>query len=162
MRPRFTTPACLVAVLLALTVLAGCQDAPATLETSAAPETAEADVVWSKAYRQFLADYPGALSFLENTAEATRGVAIASELVRTWTAEHRQGWLRPRRQHGRLDSPLVYPGAREEAKVRAMDGIAAYVASVAEGGEPPPTLLNDLWNLGLQWPWEFPEGHQPE
>ncbi|MDE2986253.1 MAG: hypothetical protein OXU69_16240 [Gemmatimonadota bacterium] len=56
----------------------------------------------------------------------------------------------------------MYPGAGEEAKVRAMDGIVAYVASVAEGGEPPPTLLNDLWNLGLQWPWEFPEGHQPE
>ena len=157
---RTTTTTTAAAVLLAALAFAGCQEAPANPETTDAPEAAEADA-WTLAYGQFLADYPAARTFIEETAEATRGDATASELVRTWAAEHREEWLRPRRQHGRLDSPLVYPGAQEEAAVRAMDGIAAYVASVAEGDKPSTKLLEKLWDLGHRWPWDFPELSEP-
>lgn len=154
-----TTTTAVVAVLLAF---GACQDAPETPETVASPEAATSDAdAWSQAYDQFLADFPAARTFIEETAEGTPDVAIASELVRTWAVEHREGWLRPRRRHGRPDSPLVYPGAQAEATVRAMDGIAAYVASVAEGSSPSTKLLDDMWNLGLQWPWDFPELSEP-
>lgn len=156
MRTRFAPLACL-AVLL---TLVACNDVPATPGTADAPEAAETDA-WTLAYDQFVADYPAARTFIEETAEGSHGDPTASELVRTWAAEHREGWLRPRRQHGRLDSPLVYPGAQAEAAVRAMDGIAAYVASVAEGDKPSAKLLEDLWNLGHRWPWDFPELSDP-
>ena len=135
MKTNATTTA--VAALLAL-ALAACKDSPevATAPDADNPEVAEADA-WKDAYARFLTDYPEALSLVEET-----------EHVKSWDAEARERWLGLRLRHVRWRRKPRYLGAQATAYVRAVDGIRAYVAVLANGEEPSPALLDPMLGHG--------------
>lgn len=137
-------------VLLGLPLVA-CWDLPeAALAPDAnrprgTPEVAAADA-WSEAYARFLADYPEALTLIEET-----------EHVRNWDAEAQEHWLGRRLRQVRWRRAPRYRGVQASAYVLAVDGIGAYVAGLVRGEEPSTALLDPMWDMGRSWPLDFPE-----
>jgi hypothetical protein len=158
--------------LLAWLALAACTDTAPAPDVPEAREVGEADA-WTEAYDQFVAaEYPHAYILLAHTMpwmlehmpEMTPERA-RSEWLRDWDADERRRWLRPRLRHGPSwagkGNPTHGPDAETKALARAMDGAAAYVRGLAAGEQPPSHLLDDMRNLGLEWPGASPMPPQP-
>lgn len=142
-------------ILLAVLVLA-CTDAAPPQGVSAPPAAPEVADAWTRAYNQFVeAEYPHADILLAHTVpwmlEHMPGMTperARSEWLRDWDGDERRHWLR--RQP-----------AEDGALAWAMDGAAAYVRGIAEGGHPATDLLDDMRALDLEWPGPNPMPSRP-